>query len=419
MSDHSVTFASDLSTISAYSLIAFLVSNSYFSEKSETMDDSYYYYNDDDDGGGGGGYGRVENDNSSNFTGDGEEEEEEMAMEPLAVRIAVPIIFFAIFVVGLIGNGTLIYTVAKNASMRTKPNVLIVSLALGDFLLILVSVPFNSTIYTFDEWPYGTAVCKVNEFMQTLSLGVSVFILAALSVDRFIAIVYPFTAYCSITMAKTRAAAAVIWVVSVALALVDLAAADVRPCCGGLLVVCDVYPVEWGDSYRRVRKVARFLVYFLIPVVVIATLYSLMAGVLLRKPRRGKSPTTTPARNSAGAASGIGRRIESRKRVAKVVLSFVLIFVVCWLPRNFYVLWFEYADFDYGIGWHVFKMFGFCLYFIYSAVNPFALYFLNEDFRHFFRFYLFSRCNPRWRRPPSATRMNSVQSSTIIRHSVA
>ena len=56
---------------------------------------------------------------------------------------AVPIVFGIIFVVGVVGNGTLIYTVLRNKSMRNVPNIFIVSLSLGDLLLILVSVPFH------------------------------------------------------------------------------------------------------------------------------------------------------------------------------------------------------------------------------------------------------------------------------------
>ena len=75
--------------------------------------------------------------------------------------------------------------------MRNVPNILIVSLSLGDFLLILISVPLTSTVYTFSNWPYGEVACKFNHFMQTWSLGVTVFTLTALSHDRYMAIMDP------------------------------------------------------------------------------------------------------------------------------------------------------------------------------------------------------------------------------------
>ena len=127
--------------------------------------------------------------NSSHNTTHGDHEVSQFSGRPEGY--AVPVIFAMIFITGIIGNGTLIYTVLRNKNMRNTSNIFIVSLAFGDFLLILVSVPFTATIYTFTSWPYGEAICKVNEFLHTLSLGVSIFTLTALSGDCYTAIMDP------------------------------------------------------------------------------------------------------------------------------------------------------------------------------------------------------------------------------------
>lgn len=67
----------------------------------------------------------------------------------------------------------------------------ILSLALGDLLVLLISVPFTSVVYTVESWPWGELVCKISETAQDVSVGVSVFTLTALSADRFFAIVDP------------------------------------------------------------------------------------------------------------------------------------------------------------------------------------------------------------------------------------
>ena len=41
--------------------------------------------------------------------------------------LVVPLVFGLIFIVGVVGNGTLIFTVLVNKNMRTTPNVLLVS----------------------------------------------------------------------------------------------------------------------------------------------------------------------------------------------------------------------------------------------------------------------------------------------------
>jgi bombesin receptor subtype-3 len=65
------------------------------------------------------------------------------------------------------------------------------SLALADLLVIVISVPFTSTIYTVDNWPWGSVLCTLSEFSKDVSIGVSVFTLTALSADRYFAIVDP------------------------------------------------------------------------------------------------------------------------------------------------------------------------------------------------------------------------------------
>lgn len=48
-----------------------------------------------------------------------------------------------IFVVGMVGNATLLRIIYQNKSMRNGPNALIASLALGDLLYIAIDIPIN------------------------------------------------------------------------------------------------------------------------------------------------------------------------------------------------------------------------------------------------------------------------------------
>ena len=93
----------------------------------------------------------------------------------LVSSVVIPTVLGVVFIVGLVGNATLIYTILANKSMRTKSNVLIVSLAAGDFLLILVTGPFTTLLYTTGGWWYGTAMCKVSRFIQPVLVDQSSF----------------------------------------------------------------------------------------------------------------------------------------------------------------------------------------------------------------------------------------------------
>jgi len=54
-------------------------------------------------------------------------------------------------------------------------------------------------------------------------------------------------------------------------------------------------------------------------------------------------------------------QVESRKKVARLVLSFVVVFVVCWLPRHIWYFWYNFDPNEYNLFWHVFKIMAYCL----------------------------------------------------------
>ncbi|ESO83941.1 hypothetical protein LOTGIDRAFT_108343 [Lottia gigantea] len=326
--------------------------------------------------------------------------------------ILVPIAFGIIFLIGIIGNGTLIFTVLFNKVMRNVPNVFIVSLSIGDLLLILVSVPFSATIFTFKGWPYGDFTCRLNYFLETLSLGVSVFTLTALSIDRYMVIVNPMSKHTSKTMAKTVVIAVFIWCLAAILAIPDAVVSHVEDIplmnISKTLPICFNYPTDVPD-YEKYNVCIKFMIYFAIPLVVIAVFYILMARVLI------KSGEMMPCEGRG--ANNHQRQIAARKKVAKVVMSFVLIFAVCWLPRYIYLMWYYFDDSQFNHFWIAFKIIGFCLTFINSCVNPFALYFLSGQFRKYYNRYLF-RCIPKVRYTslePSSTMHNF--NSTVRRAS--
>ena len=112
------------------------------------------------------------------------------AAEPHRLRVWLPgigiaAVYGAIVAVGLVGNVTLMKTCLLVKSMRTVPNLLLSSLALGDLLLLVTCAPVDASRYLVDEWLFGRVGCKMIPFVQLTSVGVSVFTLTALSADRY------------------------------------------------------------------------------------------------------------------------------------------------------------------------------------------------------------------------------------------
>ena len=78
------------------------------------------------------------------------DEEKYLPYEKRPETYIVPVIFGIIFLVGVTGNGGLIYILLRHKSMRSIPNIYTLNLAVGDLLILLFTVPFTSSIYTFE-----------------------------------------------------------------------------------------------------------------------------------------------------------------------------------------------------------------------------------------------------------------------------
>ena len=99
------------------------------------------------------------------------------------------------------------------------PNLLVVSLALGDFLFVLFCVPFGAVAYSLDYYPFPMSYCRFENFIINLSLGVSVFSLLALSADRYKIIVMPFSSHANDPSIKLKTVVVSIWLLSILLAI--------------------------------------------------------------------------------------------------------------------------------------------------------------------------------------------------------
>lgn len=63
-------------------------------------------------------------------------------------------------------------------------NLFILNLGVADLCFILCCVPFQATIYTLDDWVFGSLLCKAVHFLIFLTMHASSFTLAAVSLDR-------------------------------------------------------------------------------------------------------------------------------------------------------------------------------------------------------------------------------------------
>ncbi|KPP63058.1 hypothetical protein Z043_118710 [Scleropages formosus] len=345
-----------------------------------------------------------------NFTEDVFTAEDRETME-FIIRCVIPSVYILIITVGLLGNITLVKIFITNSAMRSVPNIFISSLAAGDLLLLVTCVPMDAFRYFFEEWIFGTLACKLIPVIQLTSVGVSVFTLTALSADRYKAIVNPMDIQTSSAVFWTCLKAVSIWFISVLLAIPEAIFSQVVHIQDKnvTFTACVPYPLS-NEMHPKIHSVMIFLVYFLIPLGVISIYYYHIARTLI------KSAHDMPGEVSEHTK----RQMETRKRLAKIVLVFVGLFALCWFPNHVLYLYrsFNYRHIDSSLPHLVVTLVARVLSFSGSCVNPFALYLLSESFRRHFNSHLCCRGRPQRERSTSylqstsAVRMTSIKKNT-------
>ncbi|XP_028655414.1 endothelin receptor type B [Erpetoichthys calabaricus] len=295
-----------------------------------------------------------------------------------------------VFVVGIIGNSTLLRIIYKNKRMRNGPNILIASLALGDLLHIVIDIPINVYKLLAEDWPFGVEMCKIVPFIQKASVGITVLSLCALSIDRYRAVAswsrikgigVPMWTAIEITL---------IWIISVILAVpeaigFDMIAMDYK---GEQLRICLLHPVQktqFMQFYKLVKDWWLFSFYFCMPLACTAIFYTLMTCEMLRKKN--------------GMQIALNDHIKQRREVAKTVFCLVLVFVLCWLPlhlsRILKLTIYDEKDpnrCDLLSFFLVLDYIGINMASLNSCINPIALYLVSKRFKNCFRSCLCCWC---------------------------
>lgn len=274
-----------------------------------------------------------------------------------------------IFVVGLIGNGLVIYVVLRFAKMKTVTNLYILNLAVSD-ALFLASLPFLIVTTILKHWIFGAAMCKMYFVLFSINFFASVFQLTALSADRYLAVCHPVRSsrYRNTTIAFFICL--VMWSVSFLVMLPIILYSSTthadptsnRQTC--TIVWPDGQPIPADKAFTWYT----FLLGFLIPVSLISVLY---ISVILRL-------------QNVGPAIKSKERKRSHRKVTRMVLAVISVYVVCWLPYWVFQINLTFKKNDIE-EWEIYLFNGLTvLQFANSMLNPLLYAFLSENFRRSF-----------------------------------
>ncbi|XP_057205007.1 histamine receptor H2a [Triplophysa rosa] len=287
-------------------------------------------------------------------------------------QVALAVTLSVLILLTICGNILVCLAVYVTRRLRNVTNCFIVSLAVTDFLLGALVLPFSTLYQVTGDWPLGPHFCNIYVSLDVMLCTASILNLFAISLDRYFAVTSPLRYPMLVLPWRVAAVLAAIWLVSVGVSFVpihlgwntrDLSVQNIRE--GDPARDCRF---ELNPTYAVVDAFATFY----LPLVAMCWSYYRVFRIARAQAKRIIS-------TRRGLKTGV-TMLALREHKATVTLAVVLgAFVVCWFPYfTFFtimgirkeenpprtaqsvVLWLGYAN---------------------SALNPMLYATLNRDFR--------------------------------------
>ncbi|XP_046526983.1 galanin receptor type 1 [Equus quagga] len=274
------------------------------------------------------------------------------------------VVFGLIFALGVLGNSLVITVLARSkpGKPRSTTNLFILNLSIADLAYLLFCIPFQATVYALPTWVLGAFICKFIHYFFTVSMLVSIFTLAAMSVDRYVAIVHSRRSSSLRVSRNALLGLGFIWALSIAMA--SPVAYHQR------LFHRDVSNQtfcweQWPNQrHKKAYVVCTFVFGYLLPLLLICFCYAKVLNHLHKK------------------LKNMSKKSEaSKKKTAQTVLVVVVVFGISWLPHHVIHLWAEFGVFPLTPASFFFRVTAHCLAYSNSSVNPIIYAFLSENFR--------------------------------------
>ncbi|XP_013884517.1 cysteinyl leukotriene receptor 1, partial [Austrofundulus limnaeus] len=119
-----------------------------------------------------------------------------------------------IFVLGFVGNSFALAVLIKTLHQSSPFHVYMMNLALSD-LLCVMTLPLRVLYYVRKgRWEQGDFLCRISSYFLYVNLYCSIYFMTAMSVTRFLAIVFPVKNLQLVTVNRARIVCLCIWIFS-------------------------------------------------------------------------------------------------------------------------------------------------------------------------------------------------------------
>ncbi|CAH3037233.1 unnamed protein product, partial [Porites lobata] len=252
---------------------------------------------------------------------------------------------------------------------RNPVNFLLLNLAVADMMFALfIGQRFVLVhLYPHPVGLSGSLLCKSHN-LTWVGGAASVFTLVAIAFERFYAVIYPYGNKGKVTYGKLKIFIPISWICATILNIPLFLTVYFDEKASFCL---EYWPKDW---LPKAYSLTWFFVAGIIPVILMAVMYSRVVYSLWFKHQRSDSENTRQV--TLFILQGV---LKVRKRVTKMVLTVSIIYALCWLPNlSVYALAYLSPSQTYGTVLYITSI---VLVTCNSAVNPFIYVFVNQKFR--------------------------------------
>ncbi|XP_067842691.1 G-protein coupled receptor 183-like isoform X2 [Heptranchias perlo] len=232
-------------------------------------------------------------------------------------RILLPLVYSIICFVGIFGNILAIIAIKKKQKKINSTTLYSMNLVISDIAFAAV-VPTRIIYYARGfNWPFGEAVCRVTALICYSNIYASVSFMTCLSVDRFLAVIYPFRHSKFRNVRNVKKICIVVWII-ILCQTVPLLFIQMSKEVQGNFMTCMEYP-----NFETLPSLPQMLlgactVGYILPMGIMLLSYSQVSSKLFR----------TAKRNPSIEKSG------RNKKANNVILLVLFVFFICFTPYH-------------------------------------------------------------------------------------
>lgn len=253
--------------------------------------------------------------------------------------IVLVVMYSLSFLTGLGGNiMALLVLTRKRTGLAgvSATRRLLVNLAVCDMMVVCVCMPVNLGHQVYNAWVFGEFLCRTVPFVQAVSVSASVLSLAVISLNRYYSVHNPLHARTFFTGRRILCMICVVWIVSSGLCIPLLFMNTTQT-----LSLLDITLTVCVESWNEVKLKQRYSFLLFCSLYGFPVLFNLVISVLTSWKLWGTDDKRTQDSNTFGVKLSLSR-LKVRKRIAKMVLSLVVLFTLSWLPLYVVDIWLDF-----------------------------------------------------------------------------